>query len=326
MSFEHKPVMANEILEIAKSTKAKGVIVDATLGAGGHSNLFLENLQDRKLIAFDRDKQAIQAAEKVLQDNLNRVEIIHSRFSEIGKEIKSRNLVGEVAIVLFDLGVSSPQLDKLERGFTYRHGDAPLDMRMDSSETLTAEKIVNEYEQSEIERILRENADEKFARQIAAEIVAARPLKNAGDLVTAIRKGIPHRFQRLTHPAKRTFQALRMEVNKELDQIQTALEESVHLLAPEGRILVLSYHSGEDKLVKKTFSKFIDKKATTADGRMIPELATEDRELGYESNVRLVNVSAPKKPSKKEIEENPRAKSARLRVVEAQPYKKASGM
>lgn len=322
MAFEHKPVMANEIIDVIRDVKADGPIVDATLGGGGHSKLILESFNDRKLICIDRDLQAIAAAKGNLKDYLNRVEIIHAGFAQIGEEIRQRNKEREVAAVLFDLGVSSHQLDSKERGFTYRHDDAPLDMRMDSSETLTAEIIVNEYPQEEIERILRENSDERFANKIASEIVKARPLHNAGDLVRAIRQAIPYKFQRIAHPAKRTFQALRMEVNKELNQLQTALDESVHLLAPQGRVLVLSYHSGEDKVVKQTFKKYFGKKSTTADGRVIPNEDTQ----GYVSSVKLIPVSAPKKPSKSEVEQNPRAKSARLRVAESVDFDKASGM
>lgn len=326
MNFEHVPVMASEIIDLVKATQAPGILIDATLGGAGHSKLMLDACPDRKLIAFDRDANAIAVAKKRLEPFSDRVEIIHSGFADMAQEITQRSLEGEVAIVLFDLGVSSHQLDAKERGFTYRHEDAPLDMRMDSSESLTAEMIVNEYPQEEIERILRENSDEKFARSVAREIVAARPLKTAGDLVAAIRRGIPHRFQRLGHPAKRTFQALRMEVNKELDQLKTALDESVHLLAPAGRILVLSYHSGEDKIVKNTFKQYTTT-TQTVDGRVLPV----DADIrGYESSVRLVPVAAAKKPSRKEIADNPRAKSARLRVAEREnnpsTYPHASGM
>jgi 16S rRNA (cytosine1402-N4)-methyltransferase len=325
MNFEHVPVMAHEIATLASETPGNGIIIDATLGGAGHSALLLEACPDRRLIAFDRDETAVSIATQRLNDYSDRVEIIHAGFASIGEEISSRGLQGEVAIVLFDLGVSSHQLDTKERGFTYRHDDAPLDMRMDSSEQLTAETIVNDYDEAEIERILRENADERFSRAIAREIVAARPLHNAGDLVAAIRKGIPHRFQRVGHPAKRTFQALRMEVNKELDQLSTALDESVHLLSPGGRILVLSYHSGEDKIVKNTFSQYMHKPIQTSDGRLVPE----GDHQGYESDVRLVSVSASKKPSRKEMTTNPRAKSARLRVAqreEAPTYDHAAGM
>lgn len=323
--FKHIPVMAKEIIEIISSTKADGVIIDATLGGAGHSKLILEAMPDRKLIAFDRDINAINQAKKNLAEFSDRVEIIHAGFETIGKEIRKRKLEKGVAIVLFDLGVSSHQLDVKERGFTYRHDDAPLDMRMDSSEEITAEIIVNEYDENEIERILRENGDERFSRKIAKEIVAARPLKNAGQLVAAIRRAIPHRFQRLGHPAKRTFQALRIEVNRELDQIATAIDESVHLLAPEGKILVLSYHSGEDKIVKNTFKKYFHQEKVTQDGRIIPR-DFQTTKPGYESSVKLVSVSAKKKPAASEIVSNPRAKSARLRVVQRQEFPAASGM
>lgn len=323
--FNHVPVMAKEIIEIISQTQVDGVIIDATLGGAGHSKMILEALPNAKLIAFDRDMNAIDEAKKNLDGLLDRVEIIHAGFETIGKKIRERNLEKGVAIVLFDLGVSSHQLDVKERGFTYRHEDAPLDMRMDSSEDITAEKIVNEYEQDEIERILRENGDERFARKIAKEIVLARPLKNAGDLVGAIRKAIPHRFQRLGHPAKRTFQALRIEVNRELDQIATALEESVHLLAPGGKILVLSYHSGEDRIAKNTFKKYFHQEKVTQDGRLIPR-NDQTSNSGYESSVRLVSVSAQKKPTSAEIASNPRAKSARLRVAQREEFPQASGM
>lgn len=325
MSFDHVPVMAKEIIKAVSETPAKGIIVDATLGGGGHSKLMLQARPDDQLIAFDRDLQAIKASKSRLEPFLDRIEIIHARFAEIGEEIRRRKLVGEIAIVLFDLGVSSHHLDSVKRGFTYRHDDAPLDMRMDSSETLTAEIIVNEYPQEQIERILHENSDERFAKKIAAEIVNARPLKNAGDLVGAVRKGIPHRFQRLGHPAKRTFQALRMEVNKELEQLQTALDESVHLLAPGGRILVLSYHSGEDKIAKDTFANYMVAHPKTKDGRLIP-IESKAIEPGYKSSVRLVSVPSAKKPSKQEQALNPRSKSARLRVVQAEEFREASGM
>lgn len=326
MNFDHTPVMAKEIIAIAGDVKSSGIMVDATLGGAGHSSLLLEAFSDRSLIAFDRDSEAIEHAQNVLAPFKDRFEIIHTGYKELGEEIRRRKKEKGVAIVLFDLGVSSHQLDKKERGFTYRHEDAPLDMRMDSSESLTAEIIVNEYPQDDLERIIRENSDERFARSIAKEIVAARPLKTAGDLVEAIRKAIPSRFQRLGHPAKRTFQALRMEVNKELDQLSQALDESVHLLAPGGRILVLSYHSGEDSLVKKTFSKYMSE-TPNIDGRVLPIESQEDHDA-YHSSVRLVNVTAPKKPSKREVLVNPRAKSARLRVVERvdEPFEDAAGM
>ncbi len=324
MKFEHIPVMADVIAQVAKSTPADGIIIDATLGGGGHSKLLLETISDKKLIAFDRDVNAINAASTALKEHDGRFEIIHSGFMSIGKEIQKRKLKGEVSIVLFDLGVSSHQLDVKERGFTYRHEDAPLDMRMDSSQELTAEKIVNEYSSEELERIIRENSDEKFARQIAQRIVENRPFYTAGELVATIREAIPHRFQRITHPAKRTFQALRMEVNKELEQLQIALDESVHLLAPGGRILVLSYHSGEDKIVKDTFKKYVVKAPQTNDGRLLPSdnIDTANKEIS------LKKVSAPKKPSKQEVDSNPRSKSARLRVVERvdPEYPKASGL
>ncbi|MFN8016368.1 MAG: 16S rRNA (cytosine(1402)-N(4))-methyltransferase RsmH [Acidimicrobiia bacterium] len=322
-NFEHVPVMSNEIKQLAQSCTAQGVMIDATLGGGGHTKILLDIRNQENLIAFDRDINAIKNAETLSNAYTNRLEIIHSGFDQIGNEIRKRNLEGKVSIVLFDLGVSSHQLDIKERGFTYRHDDAPLDMRMDSSEELTASIIVNEYEEAEIARILKQNGDEKFAKQIAKSIVESRPIENAGQLVDAIRKAMPNKFQRLVHPAKRTFQALRIEVNKELDQLKVALDESVHLLAPGGRVLVLSYHSGEDKIAKDIFKKYMTTNPTTKDGRVIPLTGEVE---GYESNVRLIKIPINKKPTQSEINDNPRSKSARLRAVELTNFDQASGM
>lgn len=317
-SFSHIPVMAREIVEYASAVKSSGVMIDATLGGGGHSKLLLEARKNDTLIAFDRDDQAIEAASKNLEDYKTRFEIIHTGFANIGEEIRKRNLEGEVSVVLFDLGVSSHQLDKKSRGFTYRVEDAPLDMRMDSRQELTASTIINEYDEVDIAQILREFGDEKFANKIAKKIIENRPINTSGELIDVIRQAIPHKFQRLTHPAKRTFQALRMEVNKELDQLKTALEESVHLLAPGGRVLVLSYHSGEDKIVKNIFSKYFKKEKATKDGRLLPEVQSNVDVNEFDGEVlRLIPVTrTPKKPTAAEIAENRRSKSAKLRVVE----------
>lgn len=316
--FSHIPVMAKEIIKYALEVKPSGVMIDATLGGGGHSKLLLEARKNDTLIAFDRDDQAIIAASKNLEDYKTRFEIIHTGFANIGEEIRKRNLEGEVSVVLFDLGVSSHQLDKKSRGFTYRVEDAPLDMRMDSRQELTASTIINEYEEADIAQILREFGDEKFANKIAKKIVENRPINTSGELIEVIRQAIPHKFQRLTHPAKRTFQALRMEVNKELDQLKTALEESVHLLAPGGRVLVLSYHSGEDKIVKNIFSKYFKKEKATKDGRLLPETGSDVDVKEFDGEVlRLIPVTrTPKKPTATEVAENRRSKSAKLRVVE----------
>lgn len=322
--------MADEIIKYAKDVSVSGVMIDATLGGGGHSKLLLKARPNDKLICFDRDEQAIKAALENLNDFKDRFEIIHTGFADIGKEIRKRNLEGKVSVVLFDLGVSSHQLDKKERGFTYRVQDAPLDMRMDSRQQLTAEIIVNEYSEDELAKIIQKNGDEKFARKIAKKIVENRPIMTSGELIEIIRLAIPHKFQRLTHPAKRTFQALRIEVNAELDQLETALEESVHLLAPGGRVLVLSYHSGEDKIVKSIFSKYFHKEKSTKDGRLIPTI--EDVNINqFEGEVlRLIPTTrTPKKPSKDELEINRRSKSAKLRVVQREEntdFNHASGM
>jgi len=181
--FSHIPVMANEIVKYALEVKPSGVMIDATLGGGGHSKLLLEARKNDTLIAFDRDDQAIEAASKNLEDYKTRFEIIHTGFANIGEEIRKRNLEGEVSVVLFDLGVSSHQLDKKSRGFTYRVEDAPLDMRMDSRQELTASTIINEYNEADIAQILREFGDEKFANKIAKKIVENRPINTSGLLI-----------------------------------------------------------------------------------------------------------------------------------------------
>lgn len=309
--------MANEIVDYAKQVQPNGVMIDATLGGGGHSKLLLEARPGDTLICFDRDAQAIAAANQNLANYKDRFEIIHTGFVNIGEEIRKRNLEGKVTVVLFDLGVSSHQLDSKARGFTYREEDAPLDMRMDSRQELTAAKILNEYEETEISRIISQYGEEKFAKKIAKKVIENRPIHTSGELIDLIRQAIPHKFQRLTHPAKRTFQALRMEVNKELDQLKIALDESVHLLAPGGRVLVLSYHSGEDIIVKKTFKKYFHKQMVTKDGRLLPtvEQVEDKKSLENELNLIPINRSA-KKPTKEEVAKNRRSKSAKLRVAE----------
>ena len=211
--------------------------------------------------------------------------------------------------ILFDLGVSSAQLDSRARGFSYWAEDAPLDMRMDSAQTLTAADVVNTYDEADLAALIAQNGEERYARRIASKIVAARPLQNVGDLVEAVKAGIPAPARRRGgHPARRTFQAIRMEVNRELPNLAAGLDESVHLLAPEGRMLVLAYHSLEDRAVKQRFT----------DWSLTEEPGDVPKELPRRARIPLVRLLTrkPLRPSAAEVEANPRASSARLRGIE----------
>jgi 16S rRNA (cytosine1402-N4)-methyltransferase len=213
--------------------------------------------------------------------------------------------------ILFDLGVSSPQLDRPGRGFSY-WSDAPLDMRMDSVQSLTAAQVVNEYAEEDLARLMAANGEEKFARSIARRIVARRPLHTTGDLVEAVKEGIPARARRRgRHPARRTFQAIRMEVNRELPSLSAGLDESVHLLVPGGRIVVLAYHSLEDRMVKEKFRTWAGR--GPVEGYVPPHLPRPI--VSREPLVRLL-TRRPRRPTEAEVAENPRAASARLRAAE----------
>ena len=219
---------------------------------------------------------------------------------------------GTIVGILFDLGVSSPQLDQPVRGFSYWADNAPLDMRMDSAEALTAEVVVNEYSEQELAALIARNGEERYARRIAAEIVATRPLRMTGDLVEAVKRAIPAPARRRGgHPARRTFQAIRMEVNRELPSLEAGLDESVHLLKPGGRMLVLAYHSLEDRAVKE---RFADWSRTEEPGYVPTGLPRRTRS----PLTRLVTRRALR-PSADEVDANPRASSARLRVAEKLP-------
>jgi 16S rRNA (cytosine1402-N4)-methyltransferase len=303
-TFHHRPVMLDEILRAFSSIPA-GVVIDATLGGAGHASALLEARDDLTLIGLDRDQRALDAAAIRLAPFSGRVELHHLRFDRLRSvmtDLQSRPVTG----VLFDLGVSSPQLDVAERGFSYRL-DAPLDMRMDQSEPWSAADIVNGYGPLELVRMLREHADERFADRIASAIVAARPIENTAELAEIVANAIPAPARRRGgHPAKRTFQAIRIEVNSELAILPAALEAAIDVVAPEGRVAVLSYHSGEDRITKGVFRQASTGGCTCPVGLPCA--------CGAISTVRLVRGS--KQPSKDEVTNNPRAESARLRVVE----------
>jgi 16S rRNA (cytosine1402-N4)-methyltransferase len=300
--FVHRPVMSREVIELLEPVP-KGTVVDATVGGGGHARMLLEARPDLRLLGIDRDPDAVAAAGETLAGFGDRVRIVHGGFEDLA-EIVGQASEGDIVGILFDLGVSSPQLDRAERGFSY-WSDAPLDMRMDSAQELTAALVVNEYPEGELAHVLSRYGEERFAGRIAREIVAARPVHTTGELVDAIKRGIPAAARRKGgHPARRTFQALRMEVNRELQHLDAGLDESVHLLSANGRMVVLAYHSLEDRMVKQ---RFADWSGTAPVGPLPPEppkLLT-----------RLL-TRKPLRPSDAEVSTNPRAASARLRAVE----------
>jgi 16S rRNA (cytosine1402-N4)-methyltransferase len=308
--FQHEPVMAREVLELLAAVPA-GTVVDATVGGGGHAHLLLESRPDVALLGIDRDADAVAAARERLAPFGDRVRIVHGGFEDVAeivrREAGEHTSEGNIMGILFDLGTNSPQLDRPERGFTY-WGEAPLDMRMDAATELTAETVVNEYSEARLAEIIATNGEEKFARRIATRIVANRPLHTTADLVGAVKEAVPAPARRRGgHPARRTFQAIRMEVNRELPNLAEGLDESVHLLAPGGRVLVLAYHSLEDRLVKERFAKWAG-----AREEQPPGFPVEPEERGL---VRLLNRRAMQ-PTPEEVAANPRARSARLRAAE----------
>ena len=301
----HKSVLLEESIN-SLNIKDDGVYVDATLGYGGHSGEILKRLKKGKLFAFDQDEYAINYCMDKFKDN-NNIEIIKSNFSNMIEELEKRGIT-KIDGILFDLGVSSVQLDQDERGFSF-HKDAKLDMRMDTSKSFSAYNVVNEYSYNDLVRIFREYGEEKYSTSIANKIVKYRenkPIETTLELVDIIKSGMPMKAMRETHPARRVFQAIRIEVNNELGVLQTALEDAIKILDIGGRISVITFHSLEDKQVKKTFKKYseIDEKI-----KNLPFIPEE-----YKPILKIVEKGIT--PSKKELEENNRSRSSRLRVAE----------
>jgi 16S rRNA (cytosine1402-N4)-methyltransferase len=299
--FEHEPVMAEEITAILGAAPP-GVVLDATVGGGGHARALLEAHPQFQLVGLDQDDDALAAAGARLAAFGARVRLVHARFDHLGEVVG-----GPLSGALFDLGVSSWQLDAAERGFSYR-ADAPLDMRMDRSGGRTAADVVNTEDEADLARLFAEHGERRFARRIARTIVARRPITTTAQLAEAVRDAIPAPARRTGgHPAKRVFQAVRVAVNEELDVLAPALEQAIDRLVPGGRIAVLAYHSGEDRIVKETFAR-----AATGGCVCPPGLPCV---CGAQPTVRLLNRGA-RKPTAEEIVANPRAESARLRAAE----------
>src|SRR5215210_6508994 len=251
--FEHRSVMVDEVVDLFGPVPP-GPVVDATVGGGGHARALLEAHPHVHVLGLDRDTDALAAAERTLHPFPGRVALRHATFDRITDICEELGL-GLVSGVLFDLGVSSPQLDRADRGFSYG-GDGPLDMRMDRSQARTAADVVNGYPEEDLARLLWSLGDERHSRRIARAVVAARPLHSTGELAEVIRSAIPAPARRRGgHPARRSFQAIRIEVNRELDLLPGALDAAVDRLAPGGRAVVLAYHSGEDRIVKARFAQ-----------------------------------------------------------------------
>lgn len=308
-AFVHRPVMGREVVELLSPVPA-GTVVDATAGGGGHAGLILESRDDLRVLGIDRDPAAVAAASDALAPYGDRATVVHGGFEDLADIVANHRTSEGIVGVLFDLGVSSPQLDRAERGFSY-WADAPLDMRMDSSQELTAADVVNGYEERELAEVIARYGEERFARRVAAEIVRRRPLDTTGELVDAIKEAIPAPARRRGgHPARRTFQAIRMEVNRELPNLDAGLHESVHLLTPGGRVLVLAYHSLEDRMVKQRFAEWSGTGPREHRPRGLPAPERTTTPL-----VRVL-TRRPLRPSDAEITRNPRAESARLRAAE----------
>lgn len=307
MEFIHKPVMLEECIK-GLNIKRNGIYVDGTLGGAGHSSEIVKKLSGNGLlIGIDRDEDALRAASNKLKDYSN-VKYIHGNHDDI-KELLNQIGIEQVDGILLDLGVSSYQLDERARGFSYM-GEAQLDMRMDKTQDLTAREVVNTYSQEELTRILIEYGEEKFARNIATNIIkqrANKPIETTLELVEIIKKSIPVSKQKDGHPAKRTFQAIRIEVNNEIEPLYNTIMDCIHMLKPEGRLCVITFHSLEDRAVKKAFQQ--------AEGICTCPPGLPYCVCGCKRQGKIIN----KKPiiaTKEELENNSRSKSAKLRIFE----------
>lgn len=306
MEFKHVSVLLNECIE-ALNIKEEGTYVDCTLGGTGHTQEILKKLKGGRLIGIDQDSDALRNAEILLKDYDN-VLLVHQNFENI-KEVIIENASAGVDGILMDLGVSSYQLDEGERGFSYMK-DAPLDMRMNREEDLSAYDVVNNYSEEEIHRIIRDFGEERFAKRIAQFIINSReekPIETTLELVKIIKAAIPAKLRRDgPHPAKRTFQAIRIEVNRELSILRNTILDAVDGLKPEGRLAIITFHSLEDRIVKNTYKELFNPCTCPSNMPCI---------CGKVATIKIL-TKKPILPSEEEIENNPRSRSAKLRVLE----------
>lgn len=298
----HISVLLKESVDNLK-LKENSIVVDATLGRAGHSSEILKKIPNGFLYAFDQDEEAITESNEKLKNISSNYKIIKSNFVNMKSELEKNNIT-KVDAILFDLGVSSPQLDEDYRGFSFHH-DAYLDMRMDLNNHLTAHKVVNEYSKEQLIDIFYKYGDEKFAPKIAIKIIENRPINTTLELVEVIKSAVPEKYKREKHPARKIFQAIRIEVNNELEVFDKALRDALELLNINGRICVITFHSLEDKICKNIF-----KSVTEIDKNLknIPVIPDE-----YLPNYRIIKTI---EPSKEEIEKNNRSRSAKLRIIE----------
>ena len=303
--FRHYPVMLGQVID-SLAIKPDGIYVDGTLGGAGHSSEIAKRLTEGgRLIGIDQDTDAIKAASEKLAPYSDRVTIVHDNYEHI-KEVLASFGIEKVDGILLDLGVSSYQLDTAERGFSYKTDDAPLDMRMNKDSDFTAKELLNTYSEKELARIIRDYGEEKFADRIAKNIVKERPLETTGDLNRIIRESIPEKFRRYGgNPSKRTFQAVRIELNRELTVLTDTIDTMIDLLNEDGRLAIITFHSLEDRIVKSHFKKTEYPCTCPPD---FPVCVCGNISKGYQL------TKKPILPTEKELEENKRSKSAKLRV------------
>ena len=299
---KHKSVLLDECIENL-NLKDDSIIVDCTLGYGGHSSEILKRISKGHLFAFDQDLEAISNSKQRLDEIGSNYEIINSNFVNIKEELNKRGIDG-VDSILYDLGVSSPQLDEDYRGFSF-HKDAKLDMRMDTSKTLDAYFVVNNYSYEKLVEIFYKYGEEKYASSIARGIINSRPIETTLELVEVIKNNVPEKYKRDKHPARKVFQAIRIEVNDELNVFEKSLIDSLELLNVGGRICVITFHSLEDKICKNIF-----KRVSSIDDTMKKLPVIPDEYLPKYKVIKTIE------PSKNELEENNRARSAKLRIIE----------
>lgn len=309
MTFEHKSVLLEETVN-GLNIKPDGIYVDGTLGGGGHAWEVCSRLNDKgSFIGIDQDAAAIEAASARLRDFGERVTIVRSNYCDMKSQLQQLG-IDKVDGIVLDLGVSSYQLDTAERGFSYRV-DVPLDMRMDRRQSMTARDIVNDYSEMDLFRIIRDYGEDKFAKNIAKHIVLERakgPIETTGQLTEIIRQSIPMKFQKNAgHPAKRTFQAIRIELNRELEVLRDSLDTMIDLLNPGGRICIITFHSLEDRIVKSIFKRNEDPCTCPSH---FPVCVCGNVSKGK------VITRKPILPSEEELEYNSRSKSAKLRIFE----------
>ena len=297
----HESVLLKESIDNLNLNE-NSIIVDCTLGYGGHSSEILKRIKKGYLYAFDQDEEAIESANKRLSEISNNYEIIHTNFVNLKTEMEKRNVHPDG--ILFDLGVSSPQLDEAERGFSY-HKDAKLDMRMNQEQKLSAYEVVNDYPYERLKEILLKYGEEKYAGSIAKAIVNNRPIETTLELAEIIKESVPEKYRNKSHPARKTFQAIRIEVNDELNVFEKALTDALEIIKPGGRVCVITFHSLEDRICKQIFNKYTKIPPELKKLPMIPK--------EYEPKYKLIaNIS----PTDTEINKNKRSRSSRLRVIE----------